>query len=686
MLKEILRDGARRFGPTTFLAGMIGFGYWLYTGLDPSSNLSAYSEPTEHHLTTTEAGIVEEVLVLEGQAVATGDVLLRVVDPGIKSEVNVIEREIDRVRAEITWARRETSRTDADRTRAFSADVEDARVALAAESARLSEAKAELAAVEVERDQLKTQSDAGFADLRGARELNVRRARAKEAAESARRTIGVLEKNVRAAKSRADRSDEPRDESADPRREELRVLEAQRTALLDRMEVLTLRAPIDGFVGSVDVRVGEVVKPDAPAVSVVDPMHARLVICAPERAKQALVPGAVVEYVPRYANLASEVSQITAVDPRVKVLPDRCQPGVTRVLGTTGTLTLPPTETYELGATYDVRIIDGPGALPQSRVLRATAPQPAVQASATVSETGGVATLQRSEFSRALTRFELSGAVWTPELNAYLAVVDDTGHKGRGRQPWAFTVDRNDKIADDPVVIRGIETIDDLEAIARADDGTFYLATSHGRTKKGKRRDAREQVLRAELDGRTLRVTGSFSLRSLIDDSPPSARAGLGLDEDGQLEVEGLEARGGTLYFGLKHPVGGEGALIWALADADRAFDEEINLHAFRLHAAVDLRVPDGNGGRSAGGVSALRFGDDGALWIASTPTDPSIEADVGALYRLDVGASEPTLVRELLHGKPEALAWSEDDSLWVGYDADEKAPSRQLVSTKGPR
>lgn len=685
-MQSLLRDALRRFGPSTFLLGMVCFGYWLYIGLDPSSNLSAYSEPTEHHLTTTEAGTVAEVFVLEGQAVAAGDVLLRVVDPGIRSEVTIIERKIDRVRAEISWSQREASRSDADRSRTFSADVEDARVALAAEAARLSEAKAELSAVEEEQGRLKTQSEAGYADLRGARDLNVRRARAKEAAEAARRTVAVLEKNLRAAKGRAELSDRSSEGASDPRREELRVLEARRDALLDRINVLTLRAPIDGFVGSVDVGVGEIVKPDSPAISVVDPMHARLVICAPERAKQTLVPGAVVEYVPRYATLASEVAQITAVDPRVKVLPDRCQPGMTRVLGTTATLDLAPTETYELGATYDVRIIDRSAALPQSRVLHAVASEPPIQASATVTDPSDSATLERSNVSRALTRFEVSGAVWVSELDAYLVVVDDTGHDGRERQPWTFTVDRDDVIADDPVVIQGIDAVDDLEAIARAEDGTFYLATSHGRTKKGKRRAIREQVLRAELDGRTLRVTGSFSLRSVIDDADRGVRVALGLDEGGQLEVEALEVRGDSLYFGLKHPVGPAGAFVWALPNADQAFDQEPGLDAFRLHTTLDLRVPDGAGGSTIGGVSAMRFGADGVLWLASTPTDPSIEADVGALYRLDPDATQPALVRELTRGKPEALAWTEEGSLWIGYDADASPPSREIVSTEAQR
>lgn len=665
---------------------MVCFGYWLYIGLDPSSNLSAYSEPAEHHLTTTEAGTVAEVFVLEGQAVAAGDVLLRVVDPGIRSEVTIMDREIDRVRAEISWSRRETARSDADRTRTFSADVEDARVALAAESAHLSEAKAELSAVEKEQGSLKTQSEAGYADLRGSRDLNVRRARAKEAAEAARRTVAVLEKNLRAAKERAELSGGTDETASDPRAEELRVLQARREALLNRMNVLTLRAPIDGFIGSVDVAVGEIVKPDSPAISVVDPMHARLVICAPERAKQNLVPGAVVEYVPRYATLASEVAQITSVDPRVKVLPDRCQPGMTRVLGTTATLDLAPTETYELGATYDVRIIDRSVALPQSRVLHAVAPEPPIQASATVADPSDSATLERSDASRALTRFELSGAVWVAELDAYLVVVDDTGHDGRERQPWTFTVGRDDVIADDPVVIQGIDAVDDLEAIARAEDGTFYLATSHGRTKKGKRRAIREQVLRAELDGRTLKVTGSFSLRSVIDDADPSVRLALGLDEGGQLEIEALEVRGDSLYFGLKHPVGAAGAFVWALPNADQAFEQDVRLDAFRLHATLGLRVPDGAGGTTVGGVSAMRFDADGVLWLASTPTDPSIEADVGALYRLEPGTTQPTLIRALTHGKPEALAWTGEGNLWIGFDADAAPPSRQIVPTGGER
>ncbi|MEM6290977.1 MAG: biotin/lipoyl-binding protein [Myxococcota bacterium] len=676
------RDIVRRFGPSSFLVAMIGTGAWLYSGIDPAFNLTGYSEAAEHHLSPARSGVVEAVYVRPGDMVERGTPLFRLVDPGIAAQIEIVQSELDRVRAAIRLAESETDVKSLDRSRALSADVESARAALAAEKARLAEAKAELEVVEREMKTLEKATASGFADREGTRELNVRRARAKETADASARTVAVLDSNLAAARARAKSGMSLSPEvAAGPLRQELLVLQSRESTLRQEFEGLTVRAPVDGLIGEVKVAIGEVASSVVDAVVLVDPDKRRLVVCVHERSHDVLEPDALIRFTRRYWDRSKMLGRVTAVDDRVQVLPERCQPGpATRSRGTLAYLNLESEALPRIGASYDVALLDDaePSDLPFA--AQSHPPAPPVTASSTVVPARESAIEHPITLPKALatrTDFELSGAVWVDELDAYVAVSDDTGRKGGDRRmPWVFALQSDGTVRPDPLRIEGIDEVDDLEDIARAEDGTLYLVTSHGETKSGKRRNSREQLLRVVVEDGSLRVTGTASLRALLEDAPPEHRAALGLT-DGNFEVEGIDARDGKLYFGIKAPQ----AALWVLDDPANVFDGSATGADVVRRPLPPLEVPLADGATAAAGLAALRWGDSGELYVTLTPSDPSLDVDAGALVRITTDGDAERIA--VFDGKPEALAWMPDaaDELFIGFDA---PPERTRFVTWG--
>ena len=676
------RDIVRRFGPSSFLVALIGTGAWLYSGIDPAFNLTGYSEAAEHHLSPARSGVVEAVYVRPGDTVEKGTPLFRLVDPGIAAQIEIVQSELDRVRAAIRLAESETDVKSLDRSRALSADVESARASLAAEKARLAEAKAELEVVQREMKTLEKASASGFADREGTRELNVRHARAKETADASARTVAVLESNLAAARARAKSGTSLSPEiAAGPLRQELLVLQSRASTLHGELEGLTVRAPVDGLVGEVKVAIGEVASSVVDAVVLVNPDQRRLVVCVHERSHDVLEPDALLRFTRRYGDRSKMLGRVTAVDDRVQILPERCQPGpATRSRGTLAYLDLESDALPRIGATYDVALLEDADASDLPFAAQSRPPNPPVVAASTVApprESAIEHPITVPDALRRRTDFELSGAVWVEEFDAYVAVSDDTGLEGgERRMPWVFALGADGSVRPDPLVLGGIEAIDDLEAITRADDGTLYLVTSHGETKSGKRRDSRERLLRVEVDGDGLRVTGTMSLRSLLADASAKHRTALGLDGD-NFEIEGLEAYGGKLYFGLKSP----GAALWVLDEPARAFDGSAIAADLRPIPLPALRVPLGDGAATPAGIAALRWSASGDLYATLTPADPNLDVDAGVLVR--IGADGIAERITTFDGKPEALAWMPEaqDELLIGFDA---APARTRFVTWG--
>jgi hypothetical protein len=285
------------------------------------------------------------------------------------------------------------------------------------------------------------------------------------------------------------------------------------------------------------------------------------------------------------------------------------------------------------------------------------------------------------------TRFEPSGILGQPNERRYLIASDDTGINGgenEGR-PWLFSMNAAGVVEPDPIVIDGVASIDDVEAITAGDGGEVYLLSSQSYNKKGRRTPARSALLRLRPEGKRFRVDGQAHLAEMLELAPDRAAA-LGLPNGTRdLDIEGMTFHGGALYLGVKAPLDEAGeAMIWKIASPKALFGapssgastlEASGIASF-AHARVDVEL---DGKVVPGGISDLLFLDEESLVITSTPSEA--DGAAGALWRVDHarsgGGLSPRVVRHVPGRKPEGLSASlTSGHLVVVFDAGSATPS----------
>lgn len=265
---------------------------------------------------------------------------------------------------------------------------------------------------------------------------------------------------------------------------------------------------------------------------------------------------------------------------------------------------------------------------------------------------------------------EPSGVVWSRELSRYLVISDDTGRKelGTNHAPILFAV-RSDGVFDsEPVPITGIEKLNDAEAICPGPDGTYLLATSHSKNKKGQEKAERRMLLQLALRGRSLVVQRSVDLAGAI--------AAAQVLPQGPMDIEAMSLHKGALYIGLKAPQSAQGAaLILRIADFSAALARSvIDPKSIERWAEVPLQVKT-ESGSAVQGISDMSFLPDGSLAVLANspkhlPTDGG-----GALWQVKKGEA-PRLLRRFLGLKPEGVTLTDDGkALLIVIDHDRQQP-----------
>ncbi len=75
------------------------------------------------------------------------------------------------------------------------------------------------------------------------------------------------------------------------------------------------------------------------------------------------------------------------------------------------------------------------------------------------------------------SRFEPSGIAWQKDIGKYLIVSDDTGiqNTSSDHSAIAFLMDKQGNVENNPVKLVGLKEVNDLEAIASAEDNVSIL-------------------------------------------------------------------------------------------------------------------------------------------------------------------------------------------------------------------
>jgi multidrug resistance efflux pump len=690
MIGSVLR---RYVLPWAVWGGVMGTAGWLWLGLNGGS-ARGYVDSVAYGVATPLPGRVATLSVEVGQRVRAGEVVATLDASEITAELATLAAERVRVEAEIAAVATSTRADVGESSREIEESVEAAEIAEQSARAARSVAAAQLAALDEQVKLVRDLIDKHMADRRELAELAVSQAALSKELQESEGLVRRLGSQV--ASTRTRRGAVPSDavdRATDPLVAELIVLRREEQLLMLRKEALSLRAPGDGEVTEVFLRPGQVAMAGAPVASIIGPAGATtggtplVAVCLDElRAANVRIGEAVELAAPdgrgatlpgRVERLAAEVGELPQRcwrDPRLAewgrpawVALDEALPllsGQSFMVSFLGRMSTSGPRTSEQAATpaSDPEVTNTPPPVPR------VAPAP----------------IRVPPALAARSRFEPSGIVWSPALQRYVVVSDDTGLADGADEhaPWLFTMDASGVVDPEPVVIEGIDEIRDVESIAAAPDGGLYVLSAQSFSKGGKRSPARQRFVHVALaDGRA-RATAKVHLATLLDAAGSAALTKLGITSTAELEIEGLTATSeGGLLLGLKAPLASDGeAIVWHLRQPDALLGTG-ELVAGELTQWGHVRLPVTAGGASAdGGISELLELDGGELLVAATPSAKDAAADQGgALVRVSgrQGLASPRLVRTFPGLKPEGLARTPNsDAIMIVFDAAAATPS----------
>jgi len=683
--------------PWAVWLGTMGAAAWLWHGVHGGS-ARGFVEAVGYQVAAAQTGRIEAVLVTPGQRVRAGQVIATLDAHELGAELEVLAAERQRVEAELGAVTSDTQLRVGDASRQIAESLEANERALQTTRAERAVHAAEFAALSHQLEVLQGLVDKRMADRRELDAVAVKHAALKKELQVVDALISQLGAQIAAGRERRDALPTDATERAtEPLRAELAVLRRQEQLLLLRKEALTLRAPGDGEVTMLLLRPGEVALAGAPIATIADtsnlgrdaePAPARVLVCLDEAQAARVRPGEAALLYPVESGPAIP-AHLERLDPEVRELPLRCWRDPRLPQWGRAAHVIPDAPTPLVAGQGFTVAFQGrrsahaddpaPTVVASAALDQAPAPSPAY-ATAAAPASPMPMTLPPALLAR--TRFEPSALTWSPRLERFVVVSDDTGLADRSEHvPWLFTMDVRGRVDPEPLVIAGVDKLSDLESVAPAPDGGLYVLASQSRSRKGKRPPARQRLVHVALAPGGARATAVVALAGLLDGAGREALAALGLPSTADLDIEGLSVTaGGGLLLGLKGPLGPrDEAQIWHLARPDALLAAgELAAGQLTLWGRVPLSV-QADGAAVPGGISDLLELPDGSLLIAATAagTAEPTRQD-GALYHVAdrAGLAAPRLVRSFPGRKPEGLARSgSGDAIVIVFDAGADAP-----------
>lgn len=665
-LRFRLQQLTARVAPIALLTLTFGTAAAIYFSDGLGGDFRGYAELTARELSSAEAGRVAEVKVDVGTMVRKGDVIA-VLDP------SVIDGELETARAEKA-VMEATVRAERQKAKI---KLEDELSALRRELLREDEAvlraSSQAKVVEAERarlEKLVAEKQAVVDDLST---LSLKEAALLPIVSAKPATMALLRDRIKALGSRSD------DDVTAELEAKVALADKRISSLELRRASLVLRAPSDGKVIEVLKRPGDYVAVGTPLLRMVAP-HQRIVACVQEGSSFAdLPPGTTARVRPRGQPITPFEGRVTSRSPAIEELPAQCQVNPHLPLrGRRVMIEIDEPDRLTAGESVDVEF-----GVPNGK--------PAEPAAAVVTSAGagdGESSLKHIQVPAALaevTRFEPSGIMREPGRSDYLVVSDDTGLEN-DRTPMIFRMSPSGVVDHAAAAIDGIEELTDLESIADI-DGSVFVLSSQSKSKRGKRPKARTAFLKLAPAGDGFRVAGEQHLIDLLAAESSDFAATLGLSQLDDLEIEGMTAKGGALYFGLKSPLDERGrALIWKLErPADVFAGKSLKTSGLTLFARLPLEL-GGAEGKARGGVAELLFSGS-SLLVASTPS--SGDTPLGALFSVaDAergGELAPKLLEQFPGKKPEGICLSLSDPKKVTVVFDNGAAPGEMTELVWP-
>lgn len=679
----------------------------LYFQSPDFSTISGMGEVLESHAAAPEVARVASVRIAVGQRVAAGAVMISFDTTPLDMEAAEVQAELAQAEAELLAGGLALRRDRYSEARSFekSIDVSDMGLIAAKVDAGLDRAEAEGLRLRIRwwEPLVKKQlvSEEALQDLRGQLAAVEARILARTDAVAAwqQRVARVERRFLQWQKAVPAAEDDPQQLDLGPLKAAIAVTRAKLQRIQARKEGLTVKAMVDGVVSRVLMQPGDVATAGQTVVVLRAPQVHRVIAYAQDAVARRLRVGSPVLVLRRdgtgktlpghvvgFGGVAELPLQLQSVPPRAPLAAEEVIIELDRAA-------LLPGEPVDVAILPGVlnQPLDPPEAPPQ---LVPALPPPATPAALPTAASTGQAPEQASEFVaaagpppqlatpqvpagaatpadppqplmipaslNALTRFEPSGWLWLPERQRYLLVSDDTGRENaQEHAPWVFGVGASGEVDAQPWVLENGPEISDLESVTRSPDGALWLLASQSVSRKGNRNDPRTWLLRAELRGAKVVVTGYKSLASALALGFPPAKLeelGVGLRDpkyrkgaqgfSKSLDIEGIAADGDGLLLALKRPLDGTGlALIWRLADAKRFLATgQLRPSDLQLWARVALAAGPSTAPMAAGIADLLRL-PDGRWAILATALGDGDDgnAAVGLHSALFIAQAKPS-------------------------------------------
>lgn len=650
----------------------------LYYRAEPDT-FYGIADTKEITISSGSAVEIRRIAVVQGQLVSQGDTLIELHNPDLEMRLSQISHELSELRsrkaAHATLSKSEILQLKAqqeERTGEIRAELKELEAQYEMNKRLVSELHS------LDRDK----AEAGSGDAANPLVIKI---------ESLRKQLELSQDPARVYENRLanalSSSGDPLAEQVIRLEDELRILNTERAG-----QVIT--AQIGGLIGSVNFKAGEKVSPFAPILT----LHA---------AAPSFVRGYIHEDVYSQVAVKQKVrvqsnqdrrhkveGEVVGVGARIVEYPERLRrrPDIL-IWGREIIIRLPPENRFLLGEKVLISMPGGslkqpgvfkPGASLGARIPAVTAP---VDQAPHDIRPPMVAAAGLAVSPAEVPGIEASGLLWLPDLARFLVVSDETPRK----QALVYLMDTAFRI-EKPVQVRGLEGMDDMEAIAQGPGGMVWLLSSQSRTKGGKLKPERKLLVKASRKGDALALEGRISLLDRLD-SLSRGRKDLDwaawLQEGlaaGTIDIEGLAVKDGDLYFGFKAPLRDAKAVILRVAGAD-AFLVGGPGGADRIFLWKTLDLKDARTG-TACGISDLVF-SEGDAWLLSTGTDPKGAGSeegrhAGALWRLRAGEERPVELKDFGGANPEGLARL-DSHLYIAFDNGSKRPS-QVIRMVAPR
>ena len=626
-----------------------------------------------HAVSARDDGVVSELLVSVGDRVVAGQPLARLGTDDLTALKAQLEADLEAFGA-YADADRERVRFELDR-RALQAT--ERRNDLAKRKASLQAAKAELAAIDKEIATLKAAEQAGLGRSRDLRELQIRRLTLGEFTRSYETSV-ELPAEPQPSGDSATLSESLVASLAADRQARAADLRRRLVEVTERLRLRDVLAPADGFVVEILARPGDAVKAFTPFLSVQEADACYVNVYLPETWESPAEQGDRVDVISKRPEEFRAQGTVEFVHPGYLPIPERLM------------------FRGQIGWAMRLRVkLDCPNPLrPGESVrvrLRDRSEQEIFEKGASAAErvttvakgpaTRAPAPLQIPDALLAKTGLEPSGLAWAHDLQRFLVVSDDVGRRGGGgrHQPWVFAMSVSGVLDPSPLVLPGLDRVNDLEVITPGRPGTYYLATSHSQNRKGERSPERQLLLRVAQKAGTLGPVDVLRLWPHLASLPDLRLRSLGLDptvpaDERVLNVEAGAWKEGALYLGLKQPVAAGGALLWRLDGVDALFDGTPLAPDQPVQVGpVDLGTFQGR----RAGFSDLAVLPDGRFVALSTIPDAPDAEQEGGLHVLEPGADGALVARtiERFPGlKPEGVA-VRGDRLTLVFDQGAERP-----------